>query len=468
MEKEFKFSMGPSREFTLPPYMPEDPGVIYYARMGNMMIPREYTGWQDETMSWKEGCYIHTGLSMRGSWVPLKGPDAERLLTENSISDFSTMKVGRARHVIFCNKKGNVMGHGVCLRLAEDEFATYGCEQYSMYLGQAKGYNVEPAFPKFNDFVFQIGGPRSLEAIEAATGENFHDLKFMNFRYSTIAGHKVRVLRVGMAGTLAYEVHGTVDMGTSVYEAIFAAGQPLGMKRLGEFYWSYLCQHTENGFPQAFCHFFCAYREDEDFYRWYRQNIIPEHPGVKIMFDSAADACDMDGTLGDNISDYYRNPIELGWGHSINWNHEFVGKEALRKIADGDHRSAVTLEWSAEDVLDVMASYLRPGTPYMIMEWPRDPHHFASMQFRVEDEAGNIVGVTSLRTYTLYQRKHISLACVNSEFVAAGSTVYVVWGDRDKYPIKRIRCNVSKFPSLDLPRNEKYDIESIPHYNKEA
>ena len=119
-----------------------------------------------------------------------------------------------------------------------------------------------------------------------------------------------------------------------------------------------------------------------------------------------------------------------------------------------------------DDILDVMASYMRPGTPYMFIDWPRDPNQFANQQFRVEDADGNVIGVTSLRTYTLYQRKHISLCCIDSAFSEPGNEVYIIWGDRDKYPIKRIKAVVNKFPSLDLTRNEDYSVEDIPAGNK--
>lgn len=466
MGKEFRFDMGPTREFSLAPYLPYDPQVMFYGRMGNMMIPFEYTGWLDETMSWKKTCYLHTGLSMRGTWITIKGPDAERLLSENSVCDFSTLKTGHGRHIIFCNPLGHIMGHGIILRLGEDEFCGFGCEQMLMYLGITKGYNIEPVMPEFNDYVFQIGGPNSLQVIENACHEDFHDLKFMSFRYADIAGHTVRLFRVGMAGTLAYEVHGTIDTGLEVYDAIWEAGKPFGIRRLGEFYQSYFCQHTENGFPQSFGHFYNAFTEDPEFMGFYRAFMIPEHPGVKDIWDAACGYEDMEGTLGDNLSDYYRNPFELGWGYAINWHHEFVGKEALKKMSEGVTREPVTLNWNAEDVLDVHASYLRDdGEPYMFMGYPRD-HKYANFQLRVEDKDGNVVGVTSLRTYTLYQRKHISLCCLDPEQATVGNEVIVIWGDKDKYPIKRIRAKVAPFPSLDLPRNKDYDVESIPHYVK--
>lgn len=462
-----KFTMAPSPDFFLSPIVKYDPSVMFYGHVGNMLMPMDYTNWQEETMSWKKSCYIHTGLSMRGTWCKMKGPEAEKLLSENTVSDFSTMKVGRARHVIFTNQYGSVMGHGVVLRLAEDEFIGYGCDQNIMYLCDCGKYDVEPCRPEYRYFVYQIGGPRSLETLEHACQEDLHDLKFLNFQYVTIAGQKVRILRLGMAGTLAYEVHGEIPQAQDVYGAILEAGQPYEIKRLGEFYASYCCQHTENGFPQAWLHFYNAFREDEDFYRWYREKMIPEIPGVEDPFDAGNGIELMHGTLGDNIKDYYRNPIELGWGHQINWNHDFIGKEALRKIADQNPRKAVTLIWNPEDILDVHASYLQnEKDPYMFMEYPK-AQQYANYQYRVEDKNGRVVGVTSFRTYTLYQRKHISLCCLDADEAEIGNEVIIIWGDRDKYPIKKIRGTVAPFPSLDLQRNDKYDIESIPRFVKE-
>lgn len=458
----------PNRNATLSPVLPYDPNIVVYGKLGPFLLPREYTGWIDETMSWKKTCCIHTGLTIMMALfhIKLKGPDAERFLSENSIRDFSTMKVGRAGHTVFCNKFGHLMGHGMVLRLGEDEWDTFISGNIPQYIIDTKKYDIEPVIPEF-PFVFQIGGPTSLQTVEHACQKDLHDLKFMHFREATIAGHKVRVLRMGMAGTLAYEVHGNFNEGLNVYKAILAAGQQFGIRRLGEMLFTYLCQHTENGYPQAFVHFYPAYREGEDFYKWYRANIRPEHPGVYDPWDPGNGINDMRGTLGDNIIDYYRNPIELGWGGSIDWNHEFVGKEALKKIAENNPRKPVTLVWNAEDVLDVHASYLREeGEPYLFMPLPRGDDEQGNFQLKVVDKNGKAVGVTSGRTYTLYQRKTISLGILDADCAEFGNEVVILWGDRDKYPVKKIRAKVAKFPSLDLPRNESYDVESIPRFKK--
>jgi glycine cleavage system aminomethyltransferase T len=454
------------RNFSLPPCIPADPNVTYYGKIGKTLYPKEYTNWMEETMSWKKTCYIHAGLSMGMACIKLKGSDAEKFLSENSISDFSTLKTGRGRHTIFCNEHGHVMSHGMVMRLGKEEFDTYSIEHILRYIQATKEYKVDPITVEYNDFVFQIGGPTSLQTIEHACQEDLHKLKFMNFCEATIANHKVRVMRMGMAGTLSYEVHGTLADGIEVYNAIFSAGQPFGIKKLGELLFSYMCNHTENGFPQDCCHFYDAFREDPKFYEWYRANLWPEHPGVELPWDQGNSIEDMHGTLGDNITDYYRNPIELGWGSSIHWNHEFVGKAALKKIAENNPRKAVTLIWNAKDVLDVYASYLREeGEPYLFMPWPRGDGE-GNFQLKVEDKKGKAVGVTTYRTYTLYSRKNLSLGTIDASSAEIGNEVVILWGDKDKHPIKKIRAKVAKFPYLDLPRNEEYDIESIPHFKR--
>ena len=51
--------------------------------------------------------------------------------------------------------------------------------------------------------------------------------------------------------------------------------------------------------------------------------------------------------LADNIEDYYMTPYDLGYGPFVKFDHDFIGREALEKIAkraapqEGDLR----LEW---------------------------------------------------------------------------------------------------------------------------
>ena len=99
--------------------------------------------------------------------------------------------------------------------------------------------------------------------LESATGDDLHDLKFIHHRMSSINGMEVRILRLGMAGSLAYELHGRTEDAIPVYQAILKAGESFGIRRLG--HRAYMMNHTENGFPQAYYHFPYPWRDNPDF-----------------------------------------------------------------------------------------------------------------------------------------------------------------------------------------------------------
>jgi len=69
------------------------------------------------------------------------------------------------------------------------------------------------------------------------------------------------------------------------------------------------------------------------------------------------------GSLGgslvsDNILDYYADPIEVGYGPLVDFDHDFIGRHALAEKIKSQKRKKVTLVWSEGDVTDVIRSSL--------------------------------------------------------------------------------------------------------------
>ena len=179
------------------------------------------------------------------------------------VNSFANFPVGTGKHAIMCTEEGLVMMDGVAIRLGEDDFITYWLSPYIVYAFMKGNYNAEGEDLTGQVFLFQIGGPRALEVLETATRECLHDITFMHHRGSSIDGMEVRILRMGMAGTLAYEVHGKVEDARPVYNAIFKAGEAFGIRKLGLH--AYMMNHTEDGFPQAYYHFPYPWGEDKGF-----------------------------------------------------------------------------------------------------------------------------------------------------------------------------------------------------------
>ena len=117
------------RVFAHSPYVPYDPRVPLYQCCGRpFAIPYEYTGWRDETMSWKETCYIHGNLNPSPTYR-ITGPGALKFLTDTCVNSFANFPVGTGKHAIMCTKKV-VMMDGVLLRLGDADFITYWMEPY--------------------------------------------------------------------------------------------------------------------------------------------------------------------------------------------------------------------------------------------------------------------------------------------------------------------------------------------------
>ncbi|HWH26260.1 MAG TPA: hypothetical protein VNT53_06410 [Pseudolysinimonas sp.] len=438
------------------PAVPLDPAVgVYDVRFG-FAYPTEYSTWKDEVLSWKTSAYLHGGLNPTQTYR-IHGPDALRLLSEHCVNSMANFRVGTSKHAIMCDDEGRVMVHGVLVRRGEDDFYTYWLMPWINYLAEELDYDVQVEDLTGKVYLFQLAGPRSLEIIESASKTDLRDVKFLHERRVRIGEtdtevHPVEVLRIGMAGSLAYELHGPIEDAHRVYNALLGAGKEFGLRRLGRE--QYNMNHTENGFPQEHVHFIHPWFEHEGLVRY----LQAKRPGARLPHPS------LYGSAGDDPQLRYRNPLELGWGHVVKFDHEFQGRAALERLAAEPERVMRTLVWNAEDVLDVYRSHLEQGEEYKFMRFQGEPLNREVVAANFSDvvlKDGVTVGVSSGRIYSYYYRQMISLVSIDVAQAELGTEVVVLWGEPGTRQ-KEIRATVQRFPFYDENRNEKIDTSIIP------
>lgn len=389
--------------------------------------PREFTNWLDEQLSWKETCYI-------GDWsfmpdLHVRGPDALELLSDLTVNSLERFPVGQAKHAIQCNQDGQVIGDGILYRLAADEYRTQHLAAWPKFNAETDGYDVTAEI--HDSFIYQVQGPTSLQVLEALTDESLRDIGFMNVETIEIEGVEVVILRQGMSGEVGFELQGPREHGEAIWDAVVEAGEEEGLRRLGRR--SHMINHLEMCFPTRGHHYLPAIFGDE--LRAYRKWLDADNY-AEANFTVAG------SYRPDDVSGYYRSPVELGWERNIAFDHEFIGREALEAEVDSPRRTIVTLVWDPDDVADVFASFFREGKHHKYLEMPYQPYR--GIEADVVRHDGEAVGVSTGRGYSYYYREMLSLCTVDIEYSEPGTEVVVVWGEGRAPPNPKIQPHVPK------------------------
>lgn len=419
--------------------MPFDPMATVQSLFISAYSPYEFTNWIDESMSWKTGCMI-------GDWSDIHkatfvGKDVLPFMQTISGIKIDPFEVGRAKHVVCTSKKGKVIGEGILLRLSEDTFRMTGGPNFVEWAV----YNLEQAAGKWdckaeychNDyFVFQVQGEHSIDIIEKVCGESLRDTKYMYAHNVTICGVEVQSLRQGMSGNIGFELQGPYANGPEIYNAILEAGKEFGgVTKVGNA--AKGVNHVEACFPTGTWDYTPAlYDDDDELAKGFLQSMGPMGMFMQGLF------CRKPwGSAENGPMDAIFSPVELGWSYSLCFDHEFPGSDILKEEKANPKRKVCTLEWNAEDVLDVHASFYREGPTYKNFVMPRD--YEIAPDMILKDDAQ--VGISMSRAYSVYFKKMISLAVVDVEFCKPGTEVEVVWGYKGQ-PQKRIRATVAPVP----------------------
>ncbi|MFZ7122068.1 MAG: hypothetical protein ACOWWH_14100 [Eubacteriaceae bacterium] len=153
----------------------------------------------------------------------------------------------------------------------------------------------------------------------------------------------------------------------------------------------------------------------------------------------------------------FRTPVEVGWSWTAKFDHEFIGRKVLQAEVENPKRTIVTLRWNHEDVIDIYASLFKPGEEYKTMDLPCAQPQLAGGHADCVTKNGEEIGISSSTIYSYYYREVISHCSIDVDQAKIGNQVIVHWGDYGKR-IKEVRAIVERYPYLDLPRNQNYDL----------
>ena len=425
-------------------------------------VPAEYSNWRDEQRAWSQTCVLFN-QSYHMVDLAVEGPDAFAMLNYLGINSFKGFVPDRAKQFVPVTPDGYVIGDVILFYLDENKFNLVGRAptiEWIEYHAQTGKWQVtverdertaaRPDSENRKSYRFQLQGPNAMKTLEVAMGTTPPDLKFFHMARIMIAGKEVRALRHGMAGQPGYELFGPWAEGETVRQALIAAGADFGLRLVGGR--TYASNTLESGWiPSPLPAVYTG-----EALRPYREWLGTTSYEAKASIGGSF--------VPDSVEGYYLTPWDLGYGLFVKFDHDFIGREALEKLAGQPHRKKVTLALDTEDALRVISSQLQKGDRAKYMEFPSAVYSMHPFDAVLAD--GKLVGLSTWIGYSANEGKMLTLAMVDEDFAAPGTQVTLLWGEPgggtrkptvERHVQTEIRAIVSPAPYSEVARDSYAD-----------
>ncbi len=311
----------------------------------------------------------------------IKGPDALALADVLFTNDMSALEVGQVRYGAICDEDGKMIMDGTIFKLADDHcfsITSYDSDlDWYRKVASDRGLNVEVEDVTEDMPHLQVQGPKSREILAPITeGVDLGELRYFRFvPEAKVGGVECLVSRTGYSGELGYELYCRPADAAELWNAVLDAGRPNGMLPIG----------------------------------------LSAIETIRIE----------SGLLFPDI-DYFphqTDPFEVRLDRMVKLDKpgDFVGKEALRRIADeGTPRLLTTLRIEGDATPEYGAAVSKDGSEVGIVRSPAES----------PSEGGQV-----------------AMAAIDRELNSEGTQVEVALGDGT------VPATVAAFPLYDTEKS---------------
>jgi aminomethyltransferase len=257
-------------------------------------MPLQFTSIKDEHLNVRKTVGLFDVSHMSNVWI--SGEGAEQLISLTTLEDASKIKDKLSQYTAICREDGTVIDDTIFMHLGDKVMLIPNAgmaETVTDWLNnKAEENNIcSKAENVSKDFVIlAVQGPKSRDTLQKLTDVDLKTVGFFGCQYIDLAGINCIISHTGYTGELGFELQITpTNIAGDVFKKILKAGKEFGIKPIG------LGARDTLRLEKSFI-------------------------------------------LAGNEFKGGRTPLEATMSWTINWDHDFIGKEAILKQKEkGDY-----------------------------------------------------------------------------------------------------------------------------------
>lgn len=199
-------------------------------------MPVQYAGINVEHETVRTGVGVFD-VSHMGEFL-LKGDGALELIQKISSNDASKLYDGKAQYACMPNEEGGIVDDLLIYRISDKEYMLVvnasNIEKDWNWISKYNDAGVEMENISDETSLLAVQGSNAIEALQSLTEVNLTELSYYSFEKGIFAGvNNVIISATGYTGAGGFELYIPNKDVVKVWDAVFEAGKPWGIKPIG-------------------------------------------------------------------------------------------------------------------------------------------------------------------------------------------------------------------------------------------
>ncbi len=212
------------------------------AEFAGYNMPIEFSGINDEHMAVRNGAGVFDVSHMGEIWV--KGPKALALLQRITTNDVSKLYDGKVQYSCMPNGRGGIVDDILVYRIDAECYllcvnAANVAKDWAHICAAGAEFGMEAGHGKelynASDEICQLAvqGPAAMKIVQQLCEEPVEQMEYYTFRKLPVAGCDAILSITGYTGSGGCEIYVANEDADRLWEALWKAGEPLGLKNIG-------------------------------------------------------------------------------------------------------------------------------------------------------------------------------------------------------------------------------------------